>query len=65
MNDEAERFRSRARQCRDVASQSRDGHMRELLVRTTEDLEEEAVTIEAEEQGGPANRGDAGPRNPG
>jgi hypothetical protein len=49
MAEDAERFRSRARHCRELAETARDEAARGQLVELAHDLEDEADKIEAEE----------------
>ena len=48
----ADRFRERARECRDLAPQARDGEVRAMLLRLARQLEEAAREIEEKEGGG-------------
>lgn len=48
MGDDAEQFRERARECRDVAAQANDEEWRRTLLTLAQDLEDEADKIDAE-----------------
>ena len=48
MPDEAARFRSKARQCRDLAIRARDEEDRLQLIQIARDMDDEADKIEAE-----------------
>jgi len=47
----ADRFRERARECRELAPQARDGDVRAKLLRLARQLEEAARDIEEKEEG--------------
>lgn len=49
MSDESNRFRARARQCRELAEVAKDDHSRQTLSQMAVDLSEEADRIDAEE----------------
>ena len=49
MGEDANRFRSRARECRDVAAQAKDQEWRQQLLSLAQDLEDEADRIDDEE----------------
>lgn len=49
MSDESERFRIRARQCRELAKLARDQYSRDTLSQMAVELDEEAEKIETEE----------------
>jgi hypothetical protein len=49
MSEEADRFRRRAQQCRDLAERARDDYSRITLAQMARELEEEADKIDAEE----------------
>ena len=49
MSDESNRFRMRARQCRELAAVARDHYSRQTLSQMAEELEAEAAAIEAQE----------------
>jgi hypothetical protein len=49
MGDEADRFRFRAKECRDLAKAARDGVTRQELLTIADELEAEADRIDAEE----------------
>jgi hypothetical protein len=51
MTEESERFRLRAKQCRELAALARDDYSRKTLTQMAVELDEEADTIEAEEGG--------------
>ena len=51
MGDEAEHFRLRAKQCRALAATARDDYSSQTLSRMAEELDLEAVTIDAETAG--------------
>lgn len=46
MGDEAERFRMRAKQCRELAKVARDGYSRKTLTQMADELDAEADEIE-------------------
>lgn len=50
MSETSERFRKRAKDCRNLAPQARLPMIREELLRLAEELDEEADLIEAEEE---------------
>ena len=50
MSEESERFRIRAKECRELADKARDPVARRTLVEIADDLEVEADMIEAEER---------------
>jgi hypothetical protein len=52
MAEDADRFRRRAQQCRELAKLARDDHSRRTLSNMAAELEAEADKIEAEEDGG-------------
>ncbi len=55
MGEVAARFRSRARQCRELAKAARNGADRETLGHMADELESEARSIDEEQDGlGPA-----------
>ena len=49
MGDEAEGFRRRARECREIAERANDGEWRRMLVSIAEELDEEADRIDADD----------------
>jgi hypothetical protein len=49
MGEAADRFRSRAKQCRELAAVARDDYSRRRLSQIADELEEEADLIDAEE----------------
>lgn len=49
MSAESERFRVRAKQCRELAAVARDDHSRETLTQMAIELDTEADEIEADE----------------
>jgi hypothetical protein len=49
MGEEAERFRKRAKECRDLSVRARDSYMRDKLKEIAADLEAEAEKIDAED----------------
>jgi hypothetical protein len=49
MGEESDRFRSRAKQCRELAKDARDNQSRRTLNDMAEDLDAEAGKIEEEE----------------
>lgn len=51
MGEVADRFRSRAKQCRELAVAARDDHSRRTLSQMADELEAEADKIAAEESG--------------
>jgi hypothetical protein len=51
MSEDSERFRERAQQCRELAALARDAYSRETLTQMSVELDEEADTLEAEEDG--------------
>lgn len=53
MSDESDRFRKRARECRERAAEERDESMRRRLTRLSIDLEDEADEIELEDAAKP------------
>ena len=57
MGGEAERFRLRARQCRELAAVARDPQSRDTLAQMAIELDMEADKIDAEESDGPAHGG--------
>jgi hypothetical protein len=52
MSEAADRFRERARECRETAATARDSYWRDRLVAIAAELEEEADRIDFEEKGG-------------
>ena len=48
MGEYSERFRQRARQCRELAPLARDDQVREDLLRLANELDEEADAIDSE-----------------
>jgi len=50
MGEAADRFRLRAKQCRELAAVARDEYSRKTLAQMAVELDEEADTIEAEER---------------
>ena len=50
MGDESTRFRNRARQCRALAVDARDGQSRQTLNEMAADLDAEAAEIDEEEE---------------
>jgi hypothetical protein len=56
MGEDSERFRERARQCREMAPLARDDHVREELLRLAEELDEEADAID-EDRGADGDTG--------
>ena len=52
MGEDSERFRERARQCRELAPLARDDQVREELLRLADELDEEADAIDAERDAG-------------
>ena len=53
MSDDSDRFRNRARECRDLAAGTVDGIARQQLLALAKELEEEAHKIEAEQPPNP------------
>jgi hypothetical protein len=51
MGEASERFRARAKQCRELASSAREADSRQTLSDLSEELDAEAELIEAEESG--------------
>jgi hypothetical protein len=51
VNEASERFRTRAQQCRELATTARDAKARQTLSAMAEELDAEAELIEAEESG--------------
>jgi hypothetical protein len=51
MSEESDRFRLRAKQCRELAALARDDYSRNTLRQMAVELDEEADRIEAEEGG--------------
>ncbi len=49
MGEAAERFRARAKQCRELARAARDDQARQTLMRMAEELEAESALIDSEE----------------
>jgi len=49
MSEDSERFRHRAKQCRELAAIARDDHSRDTLTQMAVELDEEAESLEAEE----------------
>jgi hypothetical protein len=49
VGEEADQFRARAKQCRSLARDARDGESRRTLDRMAEELDAEAEVIESEE----------------
>lgn len=49
MKSDAEAFRNRARECRNLADGTKDGRMRQELRDLAKDLDEEASKIEGEQ----------------
>ena len=49
MSDESDRFRMRARQCRELAAVARDDHSRQTLTQMATELDAEADQIDADE----------------
>ena len=49
MSEESDRFRMRARQCREQAALAREPNSRDTLTQMAVDLDEEAARIDAEE----------------
>lgn len=49
MSEESDRFRLRARQCRELSALARDPYSRDTLSQMAIELDEEADRIEAEE----------------
>lgn len=49
MSEDSERFRLRAKQCRELAAIARDDYSRDTLTQMGVELDEEADRIEAEE----------------
>jgi hypothetical protein len=49
MSEESERFRLRAKECRDIAARTPDGPWRHQLTNLAKDLDAEADQIESEE----------------
>ena len=49
MSEESNRFRMRARQCRELSKVARDKHSRETLTQMAAELDQEANEIEAVE----------------
>lgn len=56
MGEEAERFRLRAKQCRDLAAIARDDYSRQTLTQMADELEAEADVIDAEQASKPSFR---------
>ena len=50
MSEESDRFRARAKQCRDLAEIARDDDSRRTLSQMADELEGEAAEIESEER---------------
>lgn len=50
MSNDSERFRRRARECRDIAAQTKDTWWSTMLLELADELEEEAERVEAEER---------------
>lgn len=50
MGDDANRFRERARECRNIASESKSQNWRESLLALAKDLEDEADDLDREEE---------------
>lgn len=57
MGTVADQFRSRAKQCRAVAAYERDKHSRKTLSEMADELDAEAVKIDAEEVTRPPPKG--------
>jgi hypothetical protein len=53
MGDESERFRLRAKQCRELAAIAKDEYSRRILTRMAAELEDEAMLIDGEEAARP------------
>ena len=53
MGEDAERFRGRARHCRILAKDARDGEARRTLNQMSNELDEEADRLDAEEVASP------------
>ena len=51
MSEDSERYRQRAKQCRQLAALARDDYSRKTLTQMAVELDEEADSIEAEEGG--------------
>jgi hypothetical protein len=49
MSEDSERFRTRAKQCRDLAALARDSYSRETLSQMAVELDNEADTIDDDE----------------
>jgi hypothetical protein len=49
MGDESERFRLRAKQCRELAAIAKDNYSRRTLTQMASELEDEAMLVDAEE----------------
>lgn len=49
MGGDAERFRNRAKQCRELASRAREEYSRKTLIQMATELEEEADELEKAE----------------
>lgn len=49
MGDVADRFRKRARECRELAAQARTEQWRQSLLTLAQDLDDEAANVDAEE----------------
>lgn len=49
MSEESDRFRMRARQCRELAALAREPYSRDTLTQMAAELDEEADKIETEE----------------
>ena len=50
MSEEGDRFRKRARECRDLAPKARLAELREQLLRLAAELEEEAEKADSEHE---------------
>lgn len=48
VGEDADRFRARARECRDVAAEAKDEEWRQQLLTLARDLEDEADRIDCE-----------------
>jgi hypothetical protein len=51
MSEDSERFRLRAKQCRELAAIARDDYSRDTLAQMAVELDQEADRIDAEEGG--------------
>ena len=49
MGEVSDRFRARAKQCRELAKSAKDDQARQTLTQTADELEAEAASMDAEE----------------